>query len=81
MPRTKLDKHTKPKGAEFVELIWGRMAAEEISVEELAGKVGISKDILYARKRNPENFKLCELTKICRNLNIPIEKTRECFKY
>lgn len=81
MPRTKLDKYSRKQNSEFVELIWGRLASEEISIDELAERTGISRNILYARKKKPEEFRVWEVAKICRNLNIPIEETRCCFRY
>ena len=80
MPRTKLDDYNG-KWEGVVCLIWGKMAAMNLSVNDLSEKTQIKRGVLYRRKKKPEEFTLGELTSICRSLHIPIEDVRSCVRY
>lgn len=79
MPRVKLG---KDRAAEkLIVLIWGTKDALGYTNEELANALGVSVPVLYKRKANPDEFKLKELKKIARFLNIPIEDVRQCIGF
>lgn len=71
----------KPKGEDVVKLIWGEMAVRKLTVKDLADRTGITTSLLYRRKKHPEAFTIGEITKICRNLNIPIDDLRLAIKW
>ncbi len=80
MPKVTFKSMQKPC-TDIVRLIWGELESRNMPVPELAERTGISYNILYRRKRQPENFTVGELQKIGRNLGIPIEKLRAAIGY
>lgn len=57
-------------------LINGRMKIDNVSMEQLAGYMGVSRNTATARLNAPENITLKELGAISRGLGIPIEELR-----
>lgn len=80
MPRTKMHAQLR-KYDGVVRLIWGAMAAEGLTVSDMEARTGISRTRLYARKKRPEDFTLEEVTRLCRNLSIPIDDMRAAIRY
>ncbi len=80
MPRTKLHEHLH-KHDRLVRLIWGAMAAEGLSVSDMEDRTGISRARLYKRRAKPEDFTIEEITRLGRNLGIPIEELRQSIRY
>ena len=69
------------KHNELIRLIWGQMASQQMSATQLAQRTGLDVCKLGRRKKAPGKFTVEELTKICRNLNIPIEELRSAIRY
>lgn len=80
MPKTKLHDHVNRYDA-FVRLIWGAMAAEGLTVDDMEARTGISRTRLYNRKKKPAELTLEEITTLCRNLSIPIDDVRAALRY
>jgi len=78
MPRTLL---SKPKHAKLITTICGYAALNGKSKPELSEIMGRSQAVIYQRLKNPEDFTLGELLKLCRALNIPLEELRQSITY
>lgn len=69
------------KGIEIGTLIFGRMAVRDLSIQDMAGRTGISEGRLYARRKKPEDLTVGELVTLGRNLGIPIDELRSALRY
>ncbi len=79
MPRTIFEK--KSKYDKLLVLIRGNIDVSKKSQKEIAAMIDCHENTLLARFRHPEEFKIDELLRIGRGLNIPIEEIRQCIQY
>lgn len=58
----------------MLDLIDQKRKAQDLSWEELGDKLGMSRDTVYKRRRNPGGFKLWELLKLIDDMEISEEE-------
>lgn len=61
MPRTRPLTESARKDAALTEQIWGKMKSANLSGEETAKMLGISKNTFYRRIKRPSDFTLREI--------------------
>jgi len=80
VPRTILDKRRLPH-EKLVKLIWGELGPRGYTPVELAEIMGVTPNTARKRMREPGDFTLDELLKICRGLDIPLDALRAAITY
>ena len=74
-------KHSKHPDADLITRIRGEMSAQHVPQYELAESLGIGKNTLADRLRNPEKLTLGDLRKISSKLGIPAEDVRGLIRF
>lgn len=82
MPRTKLDKFSRPKTDPLKGLILAAGKDQGKSADELAKMAGVSRSVYYEMiKTHSDNWPLCRSLGLCKGLRIPIDEMRLCVRY
>lgn len=78
MPRTKwLMSEEQKTSRALLSALYGAMGVNDLTIEVVAGRIGMSKNTLYARMHDPDKFTRGELRKLCRVLDIPVDEMRK----
>lgn len=89
MPRTRLQDSVSARKAERKRttandlkiLIFGTMAAEELSQSELCRRINMAETTLSNRKKDLGRLRVSELLSIGKALDIPVEKLQQAIHY
>lgn len=80
MPRTNLCRREVPH-AQLGRLLAGYAATQRASTAKIASYLGRSENTARARIRNPGDLTVSELTRLGKDLRIPIEELRAAIRY
>lgn len=79
MPKTVFDK--KPKYDKLVAMFRGTAITADKTYDDIGVMLGCHKNTVTAKFKKPEKLTLCDITRLGRGLNIPIEDIRASINY
>lgn len=80
MPRTNMCKREVPH-AQLGRLLAGAAVTNNVKTEGIAAALGCSENTARSRLRHPGDLTVSELTRLAKDLRIPIDELRAAIRY